>query len=168
MALARPALTLLVAALSLALSAAGVQAHESGERLLRAEETATLGAEHAAEHARLRAYQRNPRWRRALERATASAARARARMAVSGPLDRTGRWPAGGEFDIRTADGTTTFATHAVMLPTGKVLWYSIPSHPDRPLGPRHLAVALLWDPSKGTEANAFKTVNPPTDPATG
>src|SRR5215208_2313755 len=168
MALARPALSLLVAALSLTVCAAGVQAHESEEHLLRSEETATLGAEHAGEHARLRAYQRDPRWRHALERATASAARVRARMAVSGRLDRTGRWPAGDEFDIRAADGTTTFATHAVMLPTGKVLWYSIPSHPDRPLGPRHLAVALLWDPSKGTGPQAFKRVNPPVDPATG
>ena len=89
-------------------------------------------------------------------------------MAATGRLDRTGRWPDGGEFDIRAADGTTTFATHAVMLPTGKVLWYSIPSHPDRPLGPRHLAVAVLWDPSKGTGPDSFKRVNPPIDPATG
>jgi hypothetical protein len=89
-------------------------------------------------------------------------------MPASGPLDRNGRWPDGGQFDIRAADGTTTFATHAVMLPTGKVLWYSIPSHPDRPLGPRHLAVAVLWDPSKGTGAGSFKRVNPPIDHRTG
>jgi hypothetical protein len=184
MALGRPALAALVAAISLVVCVAA-QAHHvsprhagealwpgpaktSSERLLRAEETATLGVEHAAEHARLRAYQRDPRWRRALERATAVAARVRARMAATGRLDRTGRWPDGGEFDIRAADGTTTFATHAVMLPTGKVLWYSIPSHPDRPLGPRHLAVAVLWDPSKGTGPDSFKRVNPPIDPATG
>jgi hypothetical protein len=168
MALARPALALLVAALSLTLCVGGVQAHDSAERLLRTQEKATLGAEHAAEHARLRAYQGDPRWRRALERASVSAARARARMAASGRLDRTGRWPGGGEFDIRAGDGTTTFATHAVMLPTGKVLWYSIPSHPDRPLGPRRLSVAVLWDPSKGTGPRSFKPVNPPVDPATG
>ena len=54
------------------------------------------------------------------------------------------------------------------MLPTGKVLWYSIPSHPDRPLGPRHLAVAVLWDPTKGTGPGSFKRVNPPIDPKTG
>ena len=184
MALGRPALAALVAAISLVVCVAA-QAHHvsprhagealwpgtaktSSERLLRAEETATLGVEHAAEHARLRAYQRDPRWRHALERATAVAARVRARMAATGRLDRTGRWPDGGEFDIRAADGTTTFATHAVMLPTGKVLWYSIPSHPDRPLGPRHLAVAVLWDPSKGTGPDSFKRVNPPIDPATG
>jgi hypothetical protein len=169
MALARPALAALLVAVSL-LACDVAQAHHlgEGERLLRAEETATLGPEHAAEHARLRAYQRDPRWRRALERATAAAARLRARMAATGRLDRTGRWPGGGEFDIRTPDGTTTFATHAVMLPTGKVLWYSIPSHPDRPLGPRHLAVAVLWDPSKGTGPRSFKRVNPPIDPNTG
>ncbi|MBA3264242.1 MAG: DUF1929 domain-containing protein [Thermoleophilaceae bacterium] len=89
-------------------------------------------------------------------------------MAATGRLDRTGRWPDDGEFDIRAADGTTTFATHAVMLPTGKVLWYSIPSHPDRPLGPRHLAVAVLWDPSKGTGPASVKNINPPIDPTTG
>ena len=96
------------------------------------------------------------------------AARVRARLAATGRLDRTGRWPGGGQFDIRTVDGTTTFATHAVMLATGKVLWYSIPSHPDRPLGPRRLAVAVLWDPSKGTGPSSFKRVNPPIDPTTG
>src|SRR5215213_2118767 len=168
MALARAVLTSVVAALSLALFAAGAPAHESAEHQLRTEETATLGAEHAGEHARLRAYARDPRWRRAHRMATASAARMRARIAAGGRLDRTGRWPAGDEFDIRAADGTTTFATHAVMLPTGKVLWYSIPSHPDRPLGPRRLSVALLWDPSKGTGPQSFKRVNPPVDPTTG
>jgi hypothetical protein len=172
MALARPVLVLLVAALALLPCAVAqadhVAARDAGERLLRTEETATLGAEHAAEHARRRALQRDPHWRRTLERATARAARVRARLAATGRLDRTGRWPAGGQFDIRTADGTTTFATHAVMLATGKVLWYSIPSHPDRPLGPRRLAVAVLWDPSKGTGPGSFKRVNPPIDPTTG
>ncbi len=184
MALVRLAPAVLAAAFLL-IGAASAQAHHvapraagerlwpgpaksQSERLLREEETATLGTEHAAEHARLRAYQRDPRWRRAIRRATAVAARERARLAASGPLDRTGRWPDSGHFDIRAADGTTTFATHAVMLPTGKVLWYSIPSHPDRPLGPRHLAVAVLWDPSKGTGPGSFKRVNPPIDPKTG
>jgi hypothetical protein len=164
-------LLLLVAALALLTCAAAQADHPAlrdGERLLRAEETATLGTEHAAEHARLRTFQRDPHWRRALERATTRAARVRARLAASGRLDRTGRWPDAGQFDIRTVDGTTTFATHAVMLATGKVLWYSIPSHPDRPLGPRRLAVAVLWDPSKGTGPSSFKRVNPPIDPATG
>ncbi len=175
----------LLAALATLIACAAAQAHDAaprapgeslwpgaarttGERQLREQETALLGTEHAAEHARLRAYARDPRWRRAHRLATASAARMRAQIAATGRLDRNGRWPAAGEFDIRTPDGVTTFGTHAVMLPTGKVLWYSIPSHPDRPLGPRRLAVALLWDPSKGTGANAFKTVNPPIDPATG
>lgn len=184
MAQARLALVAIVGATVLVVCAAA-QAHDvaprkPGERLwpgpaqtqgevaLRATESATLGVEHAAEHARLRAHQRDPRWRRALAKATVVASRERARLAANGRLDRTGRWPDGGQFDIRTPDGTTTFATHAVMLPTGKVLWYSIPSHPDRPLGPRPLAVAVLWDPSKGTGASSFKTMNAPTDPATG
>jgi hypothetical protein len=181
---ARPAVTLLVAAISL-IPCAAAQAHSAGpraagerlwagpattraERLLRSDEQAALGVRHAAEHARLRAVARDPRWRRARRNASAAAARARARMAATGRLDRTGRWPSSGQFDLRAGDGTTTFGTHAVMLPTGKVLWYSIPSHPDRPLGPRRLSVALLWDPSKGTGNNAFKQINPPTDPNTG
>src|SRR5262245_21981498 len=143
MALARPALVMLVAA-ALLVPCTVAQAHHvaprspgeslwpgpaktADEKLLRQEEIAALGREHAAEHARLRAYQKDPRWRRAAARATRKAASMRARMAQNGRLDRIGRWPDGGEFDIRAADGTTTFATHAIVLPTGKVLWYSIP-----------------------------------------
>jgi len=184
MGLARPVVALVAAAISL-VPCAAAQAHSAGprapgeglwpdrattpaEHLLRLEEKAALGAEHAAEHARLRAAALDPRWRQARRHASAAAARARVRMAATGRLDRTGRWPASGEFDLRALDGTTTFGTHAVVLPTGKVLWYSIPSHPDRPLGPRRLSVALLWDPSKGTGNRAFKEINPPVDPATG
>src|SRR6188472_679700 len=39
------------------------------ERRLRAIETAVLGRAHAAEHARLRGYERNPYWRAKLRRA---------------------------------------------------------------------------------------------------
>jgi hypothetical protein len=88
MALSRPVLAALVAAVSLLVCGVAAQAHHvaprahgqalwpgpaktQSERLLREEETATLGVQHAAEHARLRAYQRDPRWRHALERASA-------------------------------------------------------------------------------------------------
>ena len=120
MALARPLLVSLVAVLSLLLCAAAQADHPvPGDSALRAGETAALGAEHAAEHARLRALQRDPHWRQQLARASARAARLRARLQAGGRLDRNGRWPGGGQFDIRTTDGTTTFATHATMLPTG-------------------------------------------------
>jgi Domain of unknown function (DUF1929) len=167
MPLARFGVALIVAALVLT-GAATAHAGHPGEARLRASESAALGAEHAAEHARLRAYQRSPRWRRAARRASVRAARERARLAATGRLDRNGRWPDGGQFDMRSPDGNTTFGTHAIVLPTGKVLWYSIPSHGDRPPGPRPLATALLWDPSKGTGPGAFKNVNPPINPATG
>jgi Domain of unknown function (DUF1929) len=166
--LARPGIALLAGAACLIGGTSARADHPSAEATLRAEESAVLGAGHAAEHARLRAYQRDPRWRRALRRASVNAARMRARLAGSGRLDRNGRWPNGGQFDMRAPDGNTTFGTHAIMLPTGKVLWFSIPSHLDRPPGPRPLSTALLWDPSKGTGTGAFKNVNPPINPATG
>jgi hypothetical protein len=167
MPLARPCLALL-AALVLLSAAATAHADHPGEAALRAGETELLGADHAAEHARLRAFQSDPRWRRATRLATLRAARVRARMAQSGRLDRNGRWPGSGHFDLQSPDGNTTFGTHAIVLPTGKVLWFSIPSFPDRPLGPRPLATALLWDPQKGTGPRSFKNVNPPIDPRTG
>nr|MBA3263998.1 hypothetical protein [Thermoleophilaceae bacterium] len=77
-------MALLVAVLSLVTCAAAVQAHRAAplsarerlrpgpatmqaERLLRVEESVSLGTEHAAEHARLRVYRRDPRWRHALQ-----------------------------------------------------------------------------------------------------
>jgi hypothetical protein len=89
-------------------------------------------------------------------------------MAATTRLDRGGRWPASGQFDMKALDGATTFGTHALVLPTGKVLWYSIPSHPDRPPGPQRVARALLWDPSKGTGPRSIRRMDPPVDPATG
>jgi hypothetical protein len=143
-------------------------ASSAAERALRAQETAALGPEHAAEHARLRAYERDPRWLRALRRASVAAARERVRMAQRVPLDRSGRWPKKGRFDLVAGDGTKVFGINAVMLPTGKVLWYSYPNHPDRPPGPQHVAHALLWDPAKGSGPRSFKRIDPPVNPATG
>jgi galactose oxidase-like protein len=129
------------------------------ERRLRAIESAVLGPEHAAEHARLRAYERSPYWRAKLRRA-AQRAKATTRLMVNGPPHQVGRWT--DEFDI------PIFAINSIVLPTGKVLWFAYPSNPDRPPGQRNFANAWLWDPSKGEGLSAFKQVNPPTDPATG
>jgi hypothetical protein len=127
------------------------------ESELRRFETASLGRAHAAEHARLRRYLRSPRWRRSLRRA-----RAAARASAAGPLDQVGRWKASDEFDI------PVFAINAVMLPTGKVLWFAYPNSPDYADGRKHESDAYLWDPAKGTGAAAFEQVTPPIDPDTG
>src|SRR5262245_2471778 len=65
------------------------------ERRLRAVETAVLGSAHAAEHAKLREYERSPHWRyqmRAAARHAQAIARKRARLMADEPLDQTGRW----------------------------------------------------------------------------
>ena len=120
-------------------------------------ETELLGREHAGEHARLRRYLRDPKVRRALRRVHR---RALARTAASTePFDQVGRW--NGEFDI------PVFAINAIMLPTGKVLWFAYPNSPDYG-GAKDQSDAWLWDPSKGTGANSFQQVTPPIDPDTG
>jgi Galactose oxidase-like, Early set domain len=133
------------------------------ERRLRAIETAVLGADHAAEHARLRRYERSPYWRVQLRRAARranSVARRNARLTAADPLDRTGRWT--DQFDI------PVFAINTIVLPTGKILFFAYPNNPDRPGGPRDEANAYLWDPSQGEGAGSFTRIDPPIDPATG
>ena len=154
----RRALLLATVALAAALP---VPAHGHGtavsasELKLRRFETATLGRAHAAEHARLRRYQRSPRRRRAVRRAGVAA-----RAAAAGDLDQVGRWTA--PFDI------PVFAINAVTLPTGKVLWFAYPNSPDYADGRKNESDAYLWDPAKGTGDDAFERVTPPIDPATG
>ena len=154
----RRSILLVLAALAAALPAPAFghgAAVGASELKLRRFETATLGAAHAAEHARLRRYIRSPRWRRAARRA-----RVAARASAAGPLDQVGRWT--DEFDI------PVFAINAVMLPTGKVLWFAYPNSPDYADGRKDESDAYLWDPAKGTSAAAFEQVTPPIDPGTG
>jgi hypothetical protein len=123
----------------------GTQAGGS-ERALRAYETATLGAAHAAEHARerrearaaLRRWARlTPRRRRASQ-ARVRRADARARASLDAPLDAVGRW------EDATVD-LPTFAINAVMLPTGKVAFWGRPPLID---GTReNQSQFWLWDP---------------------
>src|SRR6266545_6372870 len=97
------------------------------ERRLRALETSALGADHAAEHARLREYERSPHWRRELRLAARRAsafARRHARLTANEPLDRTGRWT--DQFDI------PVFAINSIVLPTGKVMWFAYAGNQDR------------------------------------
>jgi hypothetical protein len=150
-------------ALTIAWLAPPAQGHgltaTGSERRLHSFETALLGPEHAAEHARLRRAMASPRWRRALRRATARVT-ATASAASAEPLDQVGRW--NGEFDI------PVFAINAVMLPTGKVLVFAYPNSPDYADGRKNESDAYLWNPALGTGAGSFTHVTPPVNPATG
>ena len=121
------------------------------ERQLRQFESAVLGPEHAREHAR----------ERALIRSGEAAPRVAAPKAdpVSPALG--GRW--------RAAFPIPVIGINAVMLPTGKVMWFAYPVNanklygdPDAP----NTAQAYLWNPANGR----FKRVDPPLwrDPADG
>ena len=132
---------------------AGAAAHGASvpgfsEQQLRSAETALLGPEHAAEHARLRRYER--------EHPRATVPDVPVSTAAAAPLEQGGRWSS--PFNI------PVMAINAAMLPSGKVLWFSYPWSPDwGPSKPDH-ALATLWDPSTGT----FKDIPPPIDPRTG
>ncbi len=73
--------------------------------------------------------------------------------AASKPPEEVGRWTTE-PFEL------PTYAINTVMLPTGKVLFYSYPSPHDgeRPNAGR----AALWDPSRGFGARSFTKVAPP------
>ena len=110
------------------------------ERELRAFETATLGPEHARQHAemrrelRLRPEKPSPEPAERVQRAATIAA-----AAVGTPAE-IGRW---------NFDATVTFpivAIHAALLPTGKVMVFSYPQVPEW----KNSAEAYLWDPATG------------------
>ena len=110
------------------------------ERELRAFETATLGPEHARQHAemrrelRLRPEKPRPEPAERVERAATIAA-----AAVGTPAE-IGSWK---------FDPAVTFpivAIHAALLPTGKVMVFSYPQVPEW----KNSAEAWLWDPATG------------------
>ncbi len=117
------------------------------EKQLREFETATLGPEHAAEHAAQRAIAEEGGARAGGSEPAPAATR------VDDPSD-VGRWNAPFSAPIT--------ATHAVMLPTGKVMWWSYPNG----FKATNTSQAWLWDPVTGTS----NRVDPPlwTDPADG
>ncbi len=167
------------------------------EKQLRAFETRLLGAEHAAEHARLRALERkeaakarrHQRWLRSLapsvrrtverkERLRKQRANARKRaylQKVDASFDPTvsGQWTKS-PFPLHTANGDHVMAINTAVLPTGKVLMYSYPTNPNPtyggPLGndEPNEATAFVWDPSKGYGADSFSEFKPPILPETG
>ena len=137
------------------------------ERELRQFETRMLGSAHAAEHALSRRLERRARvrWRklspaqRRAERARDERARRRlvARSAAAFAPETDGRW--NGRIQI------PVMGIHAVLLPTGKVLWWSRPDADD----PVNTSIAYVWDPTKPAgDPAALKRVDPPVDPATG
>jgi Domain of unknown function (DUF1929) len=145
---------------------AGAPQPASGQsdRELRAHESATLGPEHAAQHALHRAVARRAtkRWRRmspsrrrrALARRRVSAV-ALARRTARDPAKTIGRWTAG-PFSI------PTYAINLAVLPTGKALFWSFPPRTaDGGYGANE-GTAALWDPSKGYGPAAMKNVPPP------
>jgi hypothetical protein len=126
------------------------------ERQLRAFETQVLGPEHAAEHARERASFR------ASGLSPTSSAPVRAEAAAPNPQV-GGRWIS--HFAI------PVIGINAVMLPTGRVLWFAYPKNPNRRYGDPNApneAQGFLWDPAKGMGPDAFKRVDPPIDSDTG
>ena len=116
----------------------------------------SLGAAHAAEHRRARAEMRIEaalplRTRLAIARRERSAYR-RVRLA-SAQAD--GSWDA----PFRTP----SFALHAALLPTGKVLLFGFTRDPDRfGYGGGNTAQAWLWNPAAGIGRAAYENVDPP------
>jgi Domain of unknown function (DUF1929) len=123
-------------------------AHKVTERQLFRYEVATLGREHALEHAHERKAARialrrwnamTPKQQRTLLHRERTA---RAATASAAPLDRIGQWS-------DTTIPLPTFAINAVMLPTGKVAFWGRP--PLDELGHRaNDSQFWLWDPVSG------------------
>jgi hypothetical protein len=140
---------------------AGAVPAKSEEPELRAIETAVLGPDHAAEHAQDRTdirrgarrwRQMTPAQRKQVQRQEQGVDRRLARVsAAAGSPDEVGAWTTA-PFDI------PAYAIHSVVLPTGKVLFWSFPFYPNDPNEGR----AYLWDPSKGTGPGSFTDVRPP------
>ncbi|MFD4133394.1 galactose oxidase-like domain-containing protein [Streptomyces goshikiensis] len=132
----------------------------------RPDEVASLGAEHAREHAERRLAARDtkvyPQTARTsgLETLRTSQAQANARLDAA----RSGRFTA--------FFPSPDFGVHVAQLPTGKVLLFSferVEVNPTKETGPTdrigrtNAGRAFLWDPARGTGAGAFKKVEPPT-----
>jgi hypothetical protein len=171
MLLHRPLIrTVLAAAVVTALLPAAA-AHSHGDRWQEQAHEQALGADHLAAHARVWRMQERARarWlaRPAAERRRIEAReqrrrqrayrRAGARAAARGPASSIGRWDP--PFPIsRNFRG---YAIHAVMLHTGKVLWWGYPIHAKRKEFRGNVTYAWLWDPAKGKGRSAFREVTP-------
>jgi galactose oxidase-like protein/Big-like domain-containing protein len=121
------------------------------ENELRAFETATLGPEHAREHALVRRAIRQEKSggsEPADDAGPKLAAAADVAADVGEPAD-VGQWEA-------TKTPFPIVAIHAAQLPTGKIMFFSYPTYPIRP----NNAQAYLWDPAHPELPPVLK--NPP------
>ena len=142
----------------LAAEASGAAATPEGPKLSETQiervETQILGPEHAAEHAAIRAAGQSGGQEPGSRDSRRPCRDHRGRRDPQGrdpfgrrAADQVGQWAA--PFNI------PIFGINAVMLPTGKVMWWSYP------LGPRfNTSQAFLWDPATGQT----KEVDPPLD----
>src|SRR4051812_12933103 len=125
------------------------------EGQLRKFEIATLGPEHAAEHALMRRAQREgERVREEL-----GPSHPVAKIAAAGPASEVGAWD---------PSATVTFgvvAIHAAMLPTGKVMIFSYPKDPQE-----NSTRVYLWDPKNDPDGTHMVRRDPPLwqDPKDG
>jgi hypothetical protein len=129
---------------------ADLRAGGMSERELRATETATLGAEHAREHALTRRALRLKTAGGEADDPLARPAAAAAAAAIPPPGDpaEVGQWEtAKVPFPIT--------AIHAAMLPTGKVMFFTYPKD-------TNYAQAWLWDPANDPTGAALVRKDPP------
>lgn len=136
----------------------------AGEAELRAYEEAMLGPAHAADHAVARRAARRWRAMSSAERAAATrreraiTRRTVAKAAQTGPPESVGAWTTK-PFNLH--GGGRGYAIHAVLLYTGKVLYYGY-SRRRRDGEQVNNSVGWLWNPKQGTGREAFKKVYPP------
>jgi hypothetical protein len=129
----------------------------ANESNLRAFETATLGPEHAAEHAALRRLERRAA-RGDLELGSGRIALSSEGVVApdaAGPPSAVGQW-------TQAPFQLPNYAIHTVVLPTGKVLFWGRPPIPAGGGVRPNTGEAALWTPSLGTGPAAFKEVDPP------
>ena len=118
------------------------------ERKLREFETATLGPAHAREHALMRRAIRE-------EEATPDSAAAEPKLAAADVAEDVGDPADVGQWETAKTQFPIV-AIHAALLPTGKIMFFSYPTYPNRP----NNAEAYLWDPAHPEIAPVIK--NPP------
>src|SRR4051794_2920197 len=156
------ALLIVWGVLSAVATAACAHTHEDGslgvrgmsEKELRKAETAMLGPEHAAEHARQRAIAREAKAEGITKSDETIRSSLAARAAATSDPSLVGQWAS--PFSIPVT------GTHAVMLPTGKVMWWAYPNG----FQSTNTAQAWLGAPPPATSTG----VDPPLwrDPADG
>ncbi|MFD4737051.1 galactose oxidase-like domain-containing protein [Streptomyces virginiae] len=157
----RTAISVLAATAAL-VAAVPAAAHDGSAR---PEERAALGAEHAQEHTKVREQLVKLGGYSQLARIDSLNSLTRSQADVNARFHPK----AFGQFAeyFQSPD----FAAHIAMLPTGKVLLFSFermetdPTEepaPTNTLGKANAGRAFLWDPRRGTGADAFKKVTPP------